>query len=253
MVYAGGKREVLPSIFASDNELVHWLQNFAFSQGVRLDPIKPYSGGYLPEHNVRWHCLIPPVAVDGAVVSFRRHEFAALTLNDFDDPNNLCGECIEFVRGYKPLLVCGSTSSGKTTFLAALLRSVCQQERLAILESIVELPLLSSLWVRCQTQGDTSMEALIEEILRLRPDRFVIGEIRGQEILAFVKGMTIGHLGLLTTLHAESSKQVQARVRFLLSLYTSSFQPEMLGDSVHALILRRGNPPQLCDIAELNI
>lgn len=233
--------------------MVHWLQDFSFSQGVRLDPLKPYSGGYLHEHNVRWHCLIPPVAIDGAVVSLRRHEFTALTLADFNDPHNLCDDCLTHVRGYKPLLVCGSTSSGKTTFLASLLRAVCQQERLAILESIVELPLMSSLWMRCQTQGDTSMEVLIEEILRLRPDRFVIGEIRGQEIIAFVKAMTIGHLGLLTTLHAESSRQVQARIRFLLSLYTSSFQPEMLGDSVHALILQRGDPPQICDLAEINI
>ena len=122
---------------------------------------------------------------------------------------------------------------------------------------IVELPLSSRLWVRCQARaqgiagdGRVKLEMLIEEMLRLRPDRFVIGEMRGQEIIAFIKALTVGHLGLLSTLHAESVTQALARIRFLLALYTTATCPdEECLAGLHFAMLHRGNPPAL---AELN-
>ena len=117
-----------------------------------------------------------------------------------------------------------------------------------IVESIVELPLLSRLWVRCQAReqgitgdGEVKLETLIEEMLRLRPDRFVLGEMRGQEIVAFIKALTVGHLGLLTTLHAETVAQALARMRFLLQLYQhGTAVPDACFANLNYIILRRG-------------
>ena len=248
-------RVVHDSIFATPASMVNWLQDFAFAQGIRLDPLQPYSGGFLAADKLRWHCLIPPVAIDGPIFSVRRHNFAALRLTDFDDPHALLPRCQELVRRGEPLLICGATASGKTTFLAALLHAACLQERVMIVESIVELPLASRLWVRCQARsqnisgdGQVKLETLIEEMLRLRPDRFVIGEMRGQEIIAFIKALTVGHLGLLSTLHAESVTQALARIRFLLALYTTAACPDECLAGLHFVMLRRGNPPTLVEL-----
>ncbi len=249
-------RRVQDSIFTAQEEMVRWLQDFAFAQGVRLDPRKPFSGGLLEECNLRWHCLIPPVAIDGPILALRRHAFAALSLQNFHDPQALLPQCRQLVAQGKPLLICGATASGKTTLLAALLREMCRQERVMIVESIVELPLSSRLWVRCQAReqgiaggGEVKLETLIEEMLRLRPDRFVLGEMRGQEIIAFVKALTVGHLGLLTTLHAESVSQALARMRFLLQLHhRSTVAADACFAGLNYVILRRGNPPCLQEL-----
>ena len=250
------KHTVQDSIFAEKEEMVRWLQDFAFAQGVRLDPRKPFSGGLLEECNLRWHCLIPPVAIDGPILSLRRHAFDALSLENFHDPQALLPQCQQLVTQGKPLLICGATASGKTTFLAALLRELCRQERVMIVESIVELPLSSRLWVRCQARecgitgdGEVKLETLIEEMLRLRPDRFVLGEMRGQEIVAFIKALTVGHLGLLTTLHAETVAQALARMRFLLQLYQhGTAVPDTCFADLNYIILQRGNPPCLHEL-----
>ena len=248
-------RTVHASIFATTEEMVRWLQDFAFAQGVRLDPRKPFSGGWLEEFKLRWHCLIPPVAIDGPILSLRRHAFDSLCLQHFHDPHDLLPPCQELVAQGKPLLICGATASGKTTLLAALLREMCRQERVMLVESIVELPCASRLWVRCQAReqgitgdGEIKLETLIEEMLRLRPDRFVLGEMRGQEIVAFIKALTVGHLGLLTTLHAESVPQAWARLRFLLKLYHGASAPEACLEGLNFIFLQRGNPPCLHEL-----
>ena len=249
-------RMVHASLFAQQEEMVRWLQDFAFAQGVRLDPRKPYSGGLLEEFNLRWHCLIPPVAIDGPILSVRRHAFDALSTQNFHDPQTLLPQCRELVAQGKPLLICGATASGKTTLLAALLRELCMQERVMMVESIVELPLSSRLWVRCQAReqgitgdAEVKLETLIEEMLRLRPDRFVLGEMRGQEIIAFIKALTVGHLGLLTTLHAESVTQALARLRFLQQLYQpGTTVADVCFADLHYVILQRGNPPVLAEL-----
>ena len=255
-VVSQARRTVQDSIFTAKEEMVRWLQDFAFTQGVRLDPRKPFSGGLLEEFNLRWHCLIPPVAIDGPILSVRRHAFSSLNLQSFHDPQLLLPQCQNLIAQGRPLLICGATASGKTTLLAALLREMCAQERVMIVESIVELPLSSRLWVRCQAReqgisgdGEVKLETLIEEMLRLRPDRFVLGELRGQEIVAFIKALTVGHLGLLTTLHAESVSQASARLRFLLQLYHhGTAVPQACLAGLNFLILQRGNPPCLQEL-----
>lgn len=254
-IIATKQRRVADSVFVDNTQMVSWLQDFAFSHGIRLDPLKPWCGGFLPELNLRWHCLIPPIAVDGPILSLRRHSFTNLTLQNFHDPYNLLPCCLDLVRNGNPLIVCGATASGKTTFLSSLLRAICLEERVVIVESITELPLLSKLWVRCQAKEEgvsdgvrVKIETLIEEMLRLRPDRFVVGEIRGQEIVALVKGLTVGHLGLMTTLHAESPQQAMLRLKFLLALYTRAAGMENFGDILNFVFLTRGDPPVLQEL-----
>lgn len=258
-IVRGNDRQLSDSLFADSPTMTRWLQDFAFAQGVRLDPRKPYSGGFCQQSRLRWHCLIPPIAVDGPILSFRRHTFNNLSLTHFADPHGLLTDCRQLVTAGKALLICGATASGKTTFLAALLKELCYQQRVMIIEAITELPLLSRLWVRCQAreagvndEAFVNLETLIEEILRLRPDRFVIGEVRGQEIIALLKALTIGHLGLLTTLHAESPQQASARLNFLTTLYTRANPDKGLNlAESYCLVLERGEPPVLRELAKL--
>lgn len=257
-VITARRKLVMDSTFVDNTKMVSWLQDFAFSRGIRLDPLKPWCGGFLPETNLRWHCLIPPLAVDGPILSLRRHSFTTLTLQNFRDPCNLLPRCLALIRNGDPLIVCGATASGKTTFLSSLLREACLEERVVIVESITELPLLSRLWVRCQAKEEgisagsrVKMETLIEEMLRLRPDRFVVGEIRGQEIVALIKGLTIGHLGLMTTLHAESLHQAMLRLKFLLALYTRATGMDGFSAGLNFAFLTRGDPPVLQELCQV--
>jgi pilus assembly protein CpaF len=167
--------------------------------------------------------VVEPIAVDGITVSIRQHRPRTLELADFVEDRTVLALLDEVVTGRCNVLVSGATSSGKTTFIAAVLRRVDASERLVICEDTTELAPQGRHAVRLEARAESAdglpavdLAALVRAALRLRPDRLVVGEFRGAEVLAAVEAMNTGHDGSLSTCHANSAVDALRRVETLL-------------------------------------
>lgn len=186
------------------------LQRVLAPIGRRLDRTTPIVDARLADGS-RLCAVINPVAIDGTVVAIRRHRLRRIDLDEFGSADivELIGD---LVRRRANLLVTGATSSGKTTFLAAVLRGCASADRCVVIEDTAELDLPDHHLVRLETRRSTrdgvaAIEAdeLVRTALRLRPDRLVVGEFRGDEALAAVQALNTGHDGSLATCHANSA------------------------------------------------
>jgi pilus assembly protein CpaF len=200
------------------------IQDFALSQGVRWDPVQPAAGGMFKtsvagdEMYYRWHGLLQPVARDGLLLSIRRHRLNEIGVGDFirsGDQTRIMG----MLNTCSPVLVMGPTGSGKTSFMVSMLMSFAEHERVAIVEHLPEVPRLSQRWIRLCGQppllsgeGGFKLETLIDELLRLRPDRIVIGELRREEVPAYRRALLAGHGAVWTTVHAASAHELPQRM-----------------------------------------
>jgi pilus assembly protein CpaF len=167
--------------------------------------------------------VIDPIAVDGTTVTIRQHRPRAYPLEAFARDEEIVPLLHEVVNGRCNLLVSGATSSGKTTFVAALLQRVDVADRLVVCEDTAELMLDGRHAVRLQARvasadgpAAVDLAMLVRAALRLRPDRLVVGEFRGAEVLAAVEAMNTGHDGSLSTCHANSAVDALRRVETLL-------------------------------------
>ena len=196
--------------------------------GRHLDELNPCADVRLGD-GIRVHAVLPPASVTGAAISIRVPritplDFAQLTSAGF------CGfrqrELLRAaVAGHANLLVTGGTGSGKTTVLAALLDLVPEQERVVTIEDVAELRLTHQHWVALEARqansegvGALSLDRLLREALRMRPDRIVLGECRGPELLTLLTALNTGHNGGAGTLHASSLADVPARLEALGAL-----------------------------------
>lgn len=222
---ADGARFVSASPFSSDERFEDELQEWAFSQGLRLDPLLPAAGGEWRHERTtgRWHAVLPPLATDGPILSLRRHCFDTLALSDIRGDARAKALVCELWEGCSPLFIIGPTGSGKTTLLMALLKEFSKEERVVFLERTAELPLLSPLWIRLVEQGSDisgrgafGLGAALEETLRLKPDRIVLSEMRGAEARVGWQSLLVGEGAFVTTLHAASPRLLGMRLSFLL-------------------------------------
>ena len=245
------------SPFAHAEEVAMWAQELARHHGIRLDPLCGAAGGSLPEQAFRWHCVLPPLAPDGALFSLRRHRFDSLCLSDFRASPEVLEQLHGLMEQRESLLIAGPTGGGKTTLLAALLRHHAAKERVILIESLSELPVPSLCSVRLLERrpnlegiGAVSLTRLVQEALRLRPDRLVIGEIRGHEAGAFCEALMSGHEGVMATIHANSPSDAIARLSFLASSGGASRAPNAwTGLGLHVAMLERGTPPRLRSVS----
>jgi pilus assembly protein CpaF len=186
------------------------LQRVLAPIGRRLDRTTPIVDARLADGS-RLCAVIAPVAADGTVLAIRRHRLRRVDLEAFAPPDTV-DLVLELVRRRANLLVTGATSSGKTTFLAAVLRACGPTERCVVIEDTAELELPDHHLVRLEARRSTldgvgAIDAaeLVRTALRLRPDRLVVGEFRGDEALAAVQALNTGHDGSLATCHANSA------------------------------------------------
>ncbi|WP_419842528.1 CpaF family protein [Candidatus Poriferisodalis sp.] len=176
--------------------------------GRRVDRRLPMVDVRLDDRT-RCHIAVPPVAVDGPYITLRRFPAAVRRLDEFAAPGTVA--CLSrLVAERANLMVFGPTSTGKTSVLASLLAPIAERERLVVVEEAAELPRLAAGTVRLEGQppnvdgvGAVTMAELVVAALRMRPDRLVIGEVRGPEAAALLQALTTGHRGSLSTLHAD--------------------------------------------------
>ena len=215
--------------FGSEDAVRRLAQRLAAAAGRRLDDASPYVDARLPGSGVRLHAVLPPVAADGTCVSLRvlrpaRHHLEALRASGTVDAG---GEALlrAVVEARLAFLVTGGTGSGKTTVLSALLARVPAAERIVCVEDAEELrpdhPHVVRLVARpvnVEGAGEVLLRDLVRQALRMRPDRLVVGEVRGAEVVELLAALNTGHDGGAGTVHANAPREVPARLEALAAL-----------------------------------
>lgn len=224
-VERGGRLERTSAAFATEADLRHTIERLLAPAGRRADEAEPLCDARLPDGS-RVNVVLPPLAVDGPALTIRRFRPRALlpeqlvalgswtpALHDL-----LCTA----VRGRLNILVCGATGSGKTTTLGALAAFLRDEERVVTIEDTAELRLAGAHVVRLEARppshdgrGEVPIRRLVRNALRMRPDRIVVGEVRGPEALDMLAAMATGHDGSLCTVHAGSPAEALRRLETL--------------------------------------
>jgi len=221
-VERAGRLELTEISFGSAQELREAADRLLATAGRRVDDLSPLADARLPD-GARVNVALPPLAVDGPVVTIRRFNPDGFSLADLVDhgtiDQKLAGLLAAAVRDGLNLIVSGATGSGKTTTLAALAREIPQDQRVVTIEDAAELRLEHPHVVRLEARppapgggGAVSIRDLLRNSLRMRPDRIVVGEVRGGEAIDMLDAMATGHSGSLSTIHAGSSQGALMRL-----------------------------------------
>lgn len=238
----GGKLEETEVSFGSHDELHAFVERVIGLAGGRADGSKPIADARLADGS-RLHVVLPPVAPAGPLISIRRFGRKRLTLADLVD----CGllsrrqseQLVGYVRERASMAISGATGTGKTTLLNALLGHVGAEERVVCIEEIPELHPLCPHAVSLVTResnlegvGELDLTSLVRAALRMRPDRIVVGEVRGPEALAALAAMSTGHEGSMVTIHARSPADALDRLVMLALQASSGATQQSLEDQV---------------------
>jgi pilus assembly protein CpaF len=211
--------------FACEADVRRLAQRLAGQAGRRLDEASPFVDARLPD-GARLHCVIPPIATRHTLISLRIPRRRAFTFDDLTARGTIDDAGAETLRDIVEsrlaFLICGGTGSGKTTVLSTLLGLVPGSERLVIVEDSSELEpdhphavCLQARPANVEGAGAVTLRDLVRQALRMRPDRVVVGEVRGAEVVDLLAAMNTGHEGGSATLHANSARDVPARLEAL--------------------------------------
>ena len=221
-----GRLEATDVRFRDAEHLVRIIQRIAARVGRRIDEASPMVDARLPDGS-RVNATLPPVTIDGPTLSVRRFGRRRLRRDDLAELGMFSPQMRELmewvVRGRKNVLISGGTGSGKSTFLGAIAEAIPNQERIVTIEDAAELILDQEHVVRMETRpvnveglGRIAARDLVTNALRMRPDRIIVGEVRGGEALDMLQAMNTGHDGSLTTIHANSPRDALARLETMV-------------------------------------
>ncbi len=214
--------------FRDDIHLMGIIDRIVSAVGRRVDESSPMVDARLADGS-RVNAIIPPLAVDGPCLSIRRFGRDPLTADDLLQNNTLTTGMLELLRGCVKarlnILVSGGTGAGKTTFLNVLSSYISNRERIVTVEDAAELQLHQDHVVRLETRpaniegkGAVQQRQLVINSLRMRPDRIIVGEVRGEEALDMLQAMNTGHDGSLTTIHANTPRDALSRLETMVAM-----------------------------------
>lgn len=223
-----GLLELTPVQFRDDVHLMGIIDRIVSAVGRRVDESSPMVDARLADGS-RVNAIIPPLSVDGPVLSIRRFGKDRLTADDLLNNNSLTPPMLELLRGCVKarlnVLISGGTGAGKTTFLNVLSAYISNRERIVTIEDAAELLLNQEHVVRLETRppniegkGAIHQRQLVINALRMRPDRILVGEVRGEEALDMLQAMNTGHDGSLTTIHANSPRDALSRLETMVAM-----------------------------------
>ncbi len=227
-VERGGKLEPTGLSFKDDQHLMQIIDRIVSRVGRRVDESSPMVDARLADGS-RVNAIIPPLAIDGPCLSIRRFGRDPITARHMIENKTLTEAMLELlssmVKGRLNLLISGGTGAGKTTLLNVLSGYIPNSERIVTIEDAAELQLKQEHVVRLETRppniegkGAVRQRQLVINSLRMRPDRIVVGEVRGEEAFDMLQAMNTGHEGSLTTVHANSQRDALARVENMFSM-----------------------------------
>ena len=214
--------------FAGEEHLLQFIQRLVGRAGRRIDEVSPMVDAKLPDGS-RLHAVIPPLALKGPTLSIRRFKSKALLFDDMVRLGTLAPAMAEFlqlcVRGRLNVLMSGGTGAGKTTMLNNLSRYIPARERVVTIEETAELQLqqadvvaLESRPANVEGRGQITQRELLRNSLRMRPDRIIVGEARGGEVLEMLQAMNTGHDGSMSTVHANDTRDALSRLELMVAL-----------------------------------
>jgi pilus assembly protein CpaF len=224
-----GRLELTNVTFTDDKHLLRIIDKIVSRVGRRIDESSPMVDARLPDGS-RVNAIIPPIALDGPMVSIRRFAVTPLKMTDMVDGfKSLTPDMALMLEGLAKskinMLISGGTGSGKTTLLNILSGFIPETERIVTIEDAAELQLQQPHVVRLETRppniegkGEVSQRALVRNALRMRPDRIVIGEVRGAEAVDMMQAMNTGHEGSMTTIHANNPRDAISRLENMVSM-----------------------------------
>jgi pilus assembly protein CpaF len=223
-----GRLEKTSARFKDDAHLMRIVEKIVSAVGRRVDETTPLVDARL-EDGSRVNVIIPPLALDGPMLSIRRFGAVPLAGDDLVGSGSITPEILEFLRAAvccrMNLLISGGTGAGKTTLLNVLSEFIPESERIVTVEDSAELLLKQTHVVRLETRpanlegsGRISQRELVINCLRMRPDRIIVGEVRGSEALDMLQAMNTGHDGSLTTIHANSPRDALTRVETMVAM-----------------------------------
>ncbi|MFN2452768.1 MAG: TadA family conjugal transfer-associated ATPase [Pyrinomonadaceae bacterium] len=224
----GGKLETTTVAFKDDEHLMRVIERIVSSVGRRIDESSPMVDARLADGS-RVNAIIPPLSLDGPVLSIRRFGTEPLRMNALIEKGALTKEIAEMlemcIRARLNVLISGGTGAGKTTLLNALSSFIPEDQRIVTIEDSAELQMQQPHVVRLETRppniegkGEVSQRDLVKNALRMRPDRIVIGEVRGGESIDMLQAMNTGHDGSLTTIHANTPRDALARLETMIQM-----------------------------------
>jgi pilus assembly protein CpaF len=211
-----------------DEHVVSIVQRIVGRVGRRVDETTPMVDARLPDGS-RLNAIIPPLALDGPLVSIRRFGTKRLSPDDLTKNDSIAPEMLEFlaacIAARVNILISGGTGSGKTTLLNILSSFIPPDERVATIEDAAELLLQQPHVARMETrpanvegEGEVTTRDLVRNALRMRPDRIIVGECRGPEALDMLQAMNTGHEGSLTTIHANTTRDATSRLEMMVGM-----------------------------------
>lgn len=245
-----GKLVEVPTRFRDDAHLLTVIDRIVGLIGRRVDEASPMVDARLPDGS-RFNAIIPPAAVDGPMVSIRRFGKDPIRRDDLVRFGSVPDEILTLlegcVRSKMNIMISGGTGSGKTTLLNVLSSFIPGGERVLTIEDAAELQLQQRHVIRLETRppniegkGEITARSLVRNALRMRPDRIILGEIRGGEAVDMLQAMNTGHQGSLSTIHANGSRHALARLQALVSMASMGLPEhsirEMIGDALHLVV-----------------
>jgi pilus assembly protein CpaF len=234
-VERGGRLQLTDVTFHDNAHLMKIIEKIVSRVGRRVDESSPMVDARLPDGS-RVNAIIPPLAVDGPILSIRRFAVQPLTIANLLDYKSLTPPMVQVLQALGQakinILISGGTGSGKTTLLNVLSGFIPGSERIVTIEDAAELALRQPHVVRLETRppniegkGEVSQRALVRNALRMRPDRIILGEVRGAEALDMLQAMNTGHEGSLATIHSNTARDALARLENMVGMANVNLTP----------------------------
>ncbi len=241
-----GKLHKTDIVFRDNNHLMQIIERIVSKVGRRIDESAPYVDARLPDGS-RVNAIIPPLAIDGPVLSIRRFGVEPLKVGDMLRFNTLDARMEKILQGAVKtrlnILISGGTGTGKTTLLNVLSEYIPSTERIITIEDSAELHLKQEHVVRLETRpsniegrGEVSQRDLVRNALRMRPDRIILGEVRGGEALDMLQAMNTGHDGSLSTIHSNSTRDAMARLETMVLMAGMDLPEKAIREQVASAI-----------------
>jgi pilus assembly protein CpaF len=245
-VERSGKLDRLATTFQDDKHLMRVIDRIVSGVGRRVDDSSPMVDARLPDGS-RVNAIIPPLAVDGPLLSIRRFPAERLKAEDLVAIRSMTRPMLEFlencVRARLNMLISGGTGAGKTTLLNVLSSFISDRERIVTIEDAAELQLHQEHVARLETRppnvegkGAIRQRQLLINALRMRPDRIVVGEVRGEEALDMLQAMNTGHDGSLTTVHANTPRDALSRIETMIAMGATNLPERAMRQQIAAAV-----------------
>ncbi|MFA5170675.1 MAG: CpaF family protein [Sulfuriferula sp.] len=241
-----GKLELTDVHFENEAHLLKIIDKIVSGVGRRVDESSPMVDARLPDGS-RVNAIIPPLAIDGAILSIRRFAIVPLRMDDFLKMKSLTPEMAQIIEGLVKakvnLLIAGGTGTGKTTLLNIMSAYIPATERVITIEDAAELQLQQPHVVRMEVRppniegkGEVTQRMLVRNSLRMRPDRIIIGEVRGAEVLDMLQAMNTGHEGSMTTVHANTPRDALTRLENMAGMAGLNLPPKAMRQQISSAL-----------------